>query len=46
MVAHTPTIPGFGRPRQEDWEFRAFLGYKVSSRLGCATGDPVTNKEE
>lgn len=30
----------------EDWEFRAFLGYKVSSRLGCAIGDPVTNKEE
>lgn len=28
-----PAIPGFGRPRQEDCEFKSNLGYKISSRM-------------
>jgi hypothetical protein len=36
---HTPVIPGFGRWRQEDQEFKIILRYIESSRPAWATGD-------
>jgi hypothetical protein len=36
---YTPTIPEFGRQRQEDYEFQVSLGYIVN-----AGQDPVSKK--
>jgi hypothetical protein len=30
---HTPIIPALGRPRQEDYKFKASLGYRAKSFL-------------
>jgi hypothetical protein len=37
MLWHTSAIPTFGRLRQEDYEFKASLGYIAISRPAWAT---------
>ena len=42
---HTGIIPGLGRLRQEDHEFKASLGYMESFRLDYAIKEPVSEEK-